>query len=53
MKFPASKFLMISTGNISNYRLLLIFENHLDLILSAFTSSNFVELTSSRLVLHD
>lgn len=48
-----AKLLLISTGNISNYRLLLLFENHLDLIISAFLTSRFVELTPTRLVIHD
>ena len=47
------KLLLISTGNISNDRLEVIFKSNADKISKAFVEHGFVELTHQVLVVHD
>ena len=46
------KLLLVSTGNISNRELELIFRSNFDIILKAFETNGFVELTRQMLVVH-
>ena len=46
------RLLLISTGNISNAELLLLFEENLGTIVSALEHSIFVELGQRSLVIH-
>ena len=48
-----SSLLLVSTGNISNSKLLGLFEVHINSIASVLSTSTFVELTEAGLVLHD
>jgi predicted nuclease of predicted toxin-antitoxin system len=48
-----AKLLLVSTGNIPNRKLLGLFETHIDSILSALSSSSFVEITGTGLISHD
>jgi len=44
------RLLLVSTGNISNRRLLMLFKKNLGLILESLRESTLVELTESGLV---
>ncbi len=46
------RLLLVSTGNISNHALVGLFEAHLEGMVAAFDSVSFIELGSSRLILH-
>ena len=48
-----SRLLLISTGNIINQDLLLLFENYFDLIIKYFATHNFLELTNKELYAHE
>jgi len=48
-----ARLLIVSTGNISNRRLLNLFQSHIDLIVSSLGQSNLVEVTQEGLILHD
>lgn len=48
-----ARLLLVSTGNITNPKLLELFETHLRRIVAAMDTSNFVEITETGLVLHD
>lgn len=52
MSTPA-RLLIVSTGNISNRRLIKLFETHIELIVSSLEQSNLVEINQSGLILHD
>lgn len=45
--------LLVSTGNISNNDLLALFDLHLEVVLAALAEARFIELGSSRLIVHD
>jgi predicted nuclease of predicted toxin-antitoxin system len=44
---------LIATGNIDNTRLEALIRGHLDRVVRAFETSNFVELTQDALVVHE
>ncbi|NJM38081.1 MAG: DUF5615 family PIN-like protein [Akkermansiaceae bacterium] len=46
------RLLLVSTGNISNWKLLCLFELNIHVIISALNSAVFVEITSSGIVTH-
>lgn len=46
------KLLLVSTGNITNSRLLTLFEDNLSSIATALTACDFVEITRSQLIEH-
>lgn len=46
------KLLWVTTGNITNDALLLLFFNHLPDIEAAFASSNYVELNQGGIIIH-
>jgi predicted nuclease of predicted toxin-antitoxin system len=48
-----SRLLLVSTGNISNRRLLGLFETQITQIASAFAQSHLIELHRDGLVIHD
>ncbi len=48
----AYKLLLVSTGNISNDKLLSLFASHLENLASVLENHDFVELTRERLILH-
>lgn len=47
------KLLLISTGNIVNADLLLLFETHFDTIAPMFDTYNLLELNSDRIIGHE
>lgn len=47
------KLLIVTTGNISNRKLLALFEVHLDLIINALSQSDLVELSQHGLILRN
>ncbi len=47
------KLLLVSTGNITNIDLLVLLETNLEQIVLLFTSSYFLELSRSALIVHD
>lgn len=47
-----TRLLLVSTGNIANRKLLGLFELHVDAIVRALESSDFVEVTTAGLVIH-
>ncbi len=51
-KSPA-RLLLISTGNIINRHLFLLFEKNFELIIKYFESYNFLELTNDELYAHE
>jgi predicted nuclease of predicted toxin-antitoxin system len=48
-----ARLLFVSTGNISNRRLLTLFEVHIDRLVASLTRARLVELTQSSLIVHD
>ena len=48
-----ARLLLVSTGNITNPRLIALFEIHLDRIIAALHDAAFVELTQNGLTIHD
>lgn len=46
------KLFLVSTGNIKNSELKLLLTNHLKEILTFFEEFNFIELTSSQIIVH-
>lgn len=46
------KLLLVSTGNIKNADLEMLFAKNISLILAAFVSHDFVELTPQLLIIH-
>lgn len=48
-----AKLLLVSTGNITNPKLLGLFEVQIGSIVAAMNASNFVEITETGLVIHD
>lgn len=46
------RLLLVSTGNTANDELLALFDKHLEALLTAFTSSPFVEMYADLLVVH-
>ncbi len=48
-----SRLLLISTGNIVNKYLFVIFEKHIDLITTYFEAYTFLELTNEELYAHE
>lgn len=48
-----SRLLLISTGNIINKDLFILFENYFDLITGYFETYSFLELTNDRLYAHE
>jgi predicted nuclease of predicted toxin-antitoxin system len=44
--------LMVATGNISNHRLLCLFETHISLIAQSFEQTTWVELNREGIILH-
>jgi hypothetical protein len=44
---------LVSTGNITNPKLLGLFGIHMGSIVAAMNASNFVEITETGLVIHD
>ncbi len=48
-----SRLLLISTGNIINKELLILFEKHFELITKYFETYSFLELTNSELYAHE
>lgn len=48
-----SRLLLISTGNILNKDLFVLFENYFDLITGYFGKYNFLELTNDELYAHE
>lgn len=46
------KLLLVATGNIGNRRLVRLFEDHLEEIVAALESSDFVELGRDSLISH-
>ncbi len=44
--------LMVATGNISNHRLLCLFETHISLIAQFFEQTTWVELNREGIILH-
>jgi predicted nuclease of predicted toxin-antitoxin system len=48
-----SGLLLISTGNIINKELFLLFSKYLDLIITHFETYNFLELTNDELFAHE
>lgn len=48
-----SRLLLISTGNIINKDLFVLFEKNLNLIVKYFETYNFLELTNSELYAHE
>lgn len=47
-----ARLLLVSTGNISNDELLRLWHRHLQTIIDASLTSNFVELTANAVVTH-
>ena len=47
------RLLLISTGNIINKDLFILFEKYFDLMISYFETYNFVELTNNELFAHE
>ena len=47
-----ARLLLVSTGNISNRRLLSLFEIHIHRIAACFSHACLVELTSNSLIVH-
>jgi predicted nuclease of predicted toxin-antitoxin system len=47
------RLLVVSTGNISNDDLLVLFNQHLTAVVAAFGKASLVELRSEELVVHD
>lgn len=52
LKRTPGKLLIITTGNISNRRLLQLFRDHMQAIASALEHSSLVELNQSGLMIH-
>jgi predicted nuclease of predicted toxin-antitoxin system len=48
-----ARLLLISTGNISNRRLLGLFETHLHRITANLSQASVIELTQTALIIHD
>lgn len=48
-----ARLLLVSTGNISNRRLLALFEIHIGRIAACFSQACLVELTPNTLIVHD
>jgi predicted nuclease of predicted toxin-antitoxin system len=48
-----ARLLLVSTGNISNRRLLTLFEIHITRITACFSQACLVELTQNSLIVHD
>lgn len=48
-----AKLLLIATGNIGNPSLIDLFVTHSGTIIQALEVSDFVELTTDRVILHD
>ncbi len=48
-----SRLLLISTGNITNKELFILFEKHFKLIIKYFETYSFLELTNSELYAHE
>jgi predicted nuclease of predicted toxin-antitoxin system len=46
------RLLVVTTGNISNNALLILFTDHLDAIITAFVDADYVELGPQALVVH-
>lgn len=47
------RLLIVTTGNISNDALLMLFQRHLDSVVAALQEVSFVEFSSERLVIHE
>jgi predicted nuclease of predicted toxin-antitoxin system len=47
------RLLVVATGNISNYDLVVLFEANLTLIVEAFESTSLIEITQTSVVIHD
>jgi predicted nuclease of predicted toxin-antitoxin system len=47
------KLLLITTGNMGNKELFALFEHNLPAIVAAFEIHRFIELSASRLIIHD
>jgi predicted nuclease of predicted toxin-antitoxin system len=45
--------LLLSTGNLSNEKLMLIFEHNLSKLVLAFTKHRFIEITQTDLIIHE
>lgn len=50
---PWTRLLLVATGNISNDRLLALFETHLNAIESRLETYRFVELAPNALIAHE
>jgi predicted nuclease of predicted toxin-antitoxin system len=46
------KLLLVTTGNLNNKKLLLLFSENLEKICAALSESNFIELSTNNVVLH-
>ncbi len=53
LKKSPPRLLLISTGNIINKDLFILFEKYLDLIVTYFETYNFLELTNYELFAHE
>ena len=47
-----ARLLWITTGNISNSRLLQLIDSNLPTLLHEFASANFIELTATNVLIH-
>ena len=47
-----ARLLLVSTGNISNRKLLGLFEAHLSLIVDSLAQAHFIELNETDLIIH-
>lgn len=52
LRSKPGRLLIVATGNITNTRLLQLFDTHLDAIVQALHEATFVELADDRLVIH-
>ena len=52
LKGRPPRLLMVATGNISNHRLLRLFETHISLIVESFEQASWVELNADGIIIH-
>ena len=52
IKQEPEKLILVKTGNITNFSLLNVFSNNLDLIISLIDKSNLVEINTNEIIDH-
>lgn len=53
IKKEPSKLLLLKTGNIKNGELLILLQNHLNLLAKYFRYHSFVEMTRQEIIVHE